>query len=167
MHGPAKAAHRADSFGEAVRSSPPHHRYRNRGTARDLLRRGSGASGNVPGRNPTATRLALIQTAQGWAMGMQGESEVSHCPMGSKGKRAFPWSWGCRGSRNAQLTGDAPARRCPGAKGSMPACARVQGESNRGRHAPFGKMVLYYNTHLATASCRIEVDFACPYSWTP
>ena len=48
---------------------------------------GPGSAESSPGRNPTAMRLARIQTAEGWS--------------------------GCRGSK--ALTGDATARRCNGA----------------------------------------------------
>lgn len=48
----------------------------------------------------------------------------------------------------------------------MPKPRQSQGVSNRGRHAPFGKTVLYYKTHLAVGASgtRIRMYYAQPIS---
>ncbi len=118
---------------------------------------GSGGAKNAP--------IAALEAAgfQGgrhapWSMGMQGESEVSALPDGAPGSAAISpvaiqarraWS-GCRGMKALtclRAYGASAGRlvmQRPNValvrKGSMPPPRQPQGVSNRGRHAPFGKM---------------------------
>lgn len=80
-----------------------------------LARWGSGERGSLPGRYPSATSLVRVSGHE------------------SPDLPARLWRFG-------RQAGDATARRCSGAQGSMPQPRQPQGVSNRGRHAPFGKM---------------------------
>lgn len=74
--------------------------------AKAHARRGSGEAKRLPGRNPTATRLVDGGTG--------GARKLRPVRWGPGESGSLPWSWGCRGSRNAPLTGDATATRCAG-----------------------------------------------------
>lgn len=90
-------------------------------------------------------RLARIQSATGWSgvqrrnafwpMGLQRERRMRPLLVGSKGRESPSGHGVFRGSTKAPLNGDATAKRCTGARGSMPKLRRMQGVSNRGRHA--------------------------------
>jgi hypothetical protein len=118
------------------------------------------------GFNRCLGRLARIQPAQGWSMGVQGERESSTLfdggckgesrsltlPQGvPRGEGALaPWSWGCRGSRNAPLTclreaasarqaGDAMATRCAGSGAARPVMGTRQRGSTKAPHSSWGE----------------------------
>lgn len=112
-------------------------------------------------------KLFNVETCQGKGLrasnprrvgrwGMQGgERKSPLCPMGSKGERNSLLVMGVSGEleRSARPAcigalcqcrqdGDATATRCNGAARLDAGLRHKQGVSNRGRHAPFGKMVL-------------------------